>query len=412
MKGMMGAGLLAIPHGFSESGLVLGLVGFVVVGIICTFAIYLLIETTRAVRLIHPQQRIVNKPASFQDYDEESSVATRREEEEVNSINTYSEVALAVFGKPGEHFVHFLVIILEILFCTGFLIIICENVSALLPQNDLGQWENAIIVACLMPVLIGLSWIKSVKDMWFLSVFGFVVYVFGVILVTFIYGAVDPGPGMNEPKAYALWTTFPLFIGTAAYSLEGINLVLPILNAMNDSSQAHPVFLTGTMFYAFLVASYGAFGYMRGYGYSSCDIITNCLPPGVTLIIIRVALSLSLTATHTITLYPAVEMLEHLLISPTSAHRLAKQRGLSSVLVLLTGILTVAIGKQFGIFSSIVGSLMIPMVGFLIPVAMYIKMFKSTMSLPLWLGCSFTVMIGLCTMVTGTYSAIDTIISG
>jgi amino acid permease len=41
---MMGAGLLAIPHGFSESGLVLGIVGFMLVGVICAFSVYLLIE--------------------------------------------------------------------------------------------------------------------------------------------------------------------------------------------------------------------------------------------------------------------------------------------------------------------------------------------------------------------------------
>jgi hypothetical protein len=53
--------------------------------------------------------------------------------------------------------------------------------------------------------------------------------------------------------------------------------------------------LKGTMFYAVLIASYGAFGYMRGY--ASCDIITSCLPDGVALKIIRVALCLSLMVT-------------------------------------------------------------------------------------------------------------------
>lgn len=44
LKGMMGAGLLAIPHGYSQSGLILGLIGFMVVGVVCAFSVYLLVE--------------------------------------------------------------------------------------------------------------------------------------------------------------------------------------------------------------------------------------------------------------------------------------------------------------------------------------------------------------------------------
>lgn len=102
------------------------------------------------------------------------------------SVETYSDVALVVMGKPGEHLVvrpyivtqnnshqHFLVIFLELLFCTGFLIAICENISAMIPRlNELGIWGYAVTTAVLMPVLILLSWIEKVKDMWFLSVFG------------------------------------------------------------------------------------------------------------------------------------------------------------------------------------------------------------------------------------------------
>jgi len=257
-----------------------------------------------------------------------------------------------------------------------------------------------------MPILIGLSWIEKVKDMWPISLFGFCVYVFGVILATFIYGGIHPGP--PEPHDFFVWNTFPLFIGTATYSLEGINLVLPIENSMERGEDAQMVFFTGTMFYTVLVAGYGAFAYMQGF--SACDLITDCLPAGVAVIIIRVALVLSLLATHTITLFPAVEMLEELLFNSDTTRRVLKKRAMCTVLVLLTGVGAAAIGSNFGLFSSLVGSIFITVVGFFVPVMMYVQVFKEEMSLLLWLACSLTFMFGVAAMVSGTYVSILSIV--
>lgn len=51
---------------------------------------------------------------------------------------------------------------------------------------------------------------------------------------------------------------------TAVYSLEGINLVLPIESSLKDQRYAGKVIGWGTAAYTFLCALFGAFGYFVG----------------------------------------------------------------------------------------------------------------------------------------------------
>lgn len=44
LKGSLGTGILAMPLAFSHSGYIIGLIGTVLIGLICTYCIHLLIS--------------------------------------------------------------------------------------------------------------------------------------------------------------------------------------------------------------------------------------------------------------------------------------------------------------------------------------------------------------------------------
>lgn len=217
-----------------------------------------------------------------------------------------------MFGKTGENLIHFSILTLELAFAAGFIIVIISNLQTLLPHY-FNKW---FIALCLLPVLILLSWIPWLKDLWIVSLLGSLVYVFGVVMATFYFGIkvkLSQVAGINIKEINApshiiltKWSTLPLFAGTAMYSLEGINLVLPIESSMKNPGQAYVVTTLGVSIYFVLVSSYGAFGYSIGYG--NCDIVTDCLPPSTINTIIKIALSISLALTHPIILHPASEV--------------------------------------------------------------------------------------------------------
>lgn len=44
LKGSLGTGILAMPNAFNHSGFVVGSIGTIVIGLICTYCIHLLIK--------------------------------------------------------------------------------------------------------------------------------------------------------------------------------------------------------------------------------------------------------------------------------------------------------------------------------------------------------------------------------
>jgi len=56
------------------------------------------------------------------------------------------------------------------------------------------------------------------------------------------------------------------FISVSVYSLEGINLVLPVEASLKVPNHGYPVMGWGMMVYACACAAFGAFSYASGLG--------------------------------------------------------------------------------------------------------------------------------------------------
>lgn len=215
-----------------------------------------------------------------------------------------------------------------------------------------------------------------------------IVYLFGVMGITFYYGAPDFDSEHYHDIEFANWKTFPLFIGTSLYSLEGINGVLPVESSLKNPKQSTPVFATAIAIYAIVVAFFGAFGYivqMRfslclivKVGYSRCGVVTDCLPDGIPKIVLQVALCLALLFTHPIQLFPASEIVE----SHIFRHKKAKPKCFllkCCVIRTVEVLATCAIGAcmpNFALFSNLVGSLFLSFSGFILPPILFIKLVK------------------------------------
>lgn len=99
-------------------------------------------------------------------------VAVERDEE--HKIQTYAEVGEAALGVWGRYLVEVNVVILEWAFCAGFVNVGYSNVRTLMKHHPPSRAIAGLIVT---PLLILLSWIKKVKDLWFISFLGLAVYV-------------------------------------------------------------------------------------------------------------------------------------------------------------------------------------------------------------------------------------------
>lgn len=230
-------------------------------------------------------------------------------EEQGIVVENYEELAGAVFGPRAFRFCQTLMATLTLIYTSGFVIVISSSLYDVMPAVPRAMW-----CAIVFPILTLLSWVPFMEDLWFVSLLGLGTYLFGVVGSTLFVAArdFDPPPA---PMAWH-WEGAAHFYGVAVYSLEGINLTLPVSASMKSLRKPPLVMTVGVCLFAGITAFYASFAYAAGLG--SCDIIIQCLGPGPFVNVIRVALALSLLATHPVYLIVASEIFERALLGDPS----------------------------------------------------------------------------------------------
>lgn len=82
-------------------------------------------------------------------------------------VNTYEELAGVVLGPHGFRTVRFVMCGLTLIFCSAFVIVISKNMHDVFDDIPRLWW---CIIA--YPILLLLSWIPLMQDLWISSVFG------------------------------------------------------------------------------------------------------------------------------------------------------------------------------------------------------------------------------------------------
>ena len=154
------------------------------------------------------------------------------------------------------------------------------------------------------------------KDLWFVSMLGLGTYLIGVVGSTVYFAASNYNPPTPSPFEWR-WEGAAHFYGVAVYSLEGINLTLPVSASMKSLRKPPFVMTVGVCLFAGITAFYSSFAYAAGLG--TCDIIIQCLGRGAFVNLVRVALALSLIATHPVYLIVASEIFERALLGDPPA---------------------------------------------------------------------------------------------
>eukprot|EP00039_Didymoeca_costata_P004889 m.76858 g.76858 ORF g.76858 m.76858 type:complete len:456 (+) comp12586_c0_seq1:230-1597(+) len=353
-KALFGAGVLAMPHAFTQTGFIPGIILYLTLATLVAGSNILLLMVEQEVN-VH-----------------------RHEDHKYNSVATYADVCDILYGKMGRFGAELSVIILQIMFSVGFIIVGLSNMLHLTPWS---RWELTLAA---VPILMVLSMVRWLAEFWAISFFGLIVYCIG-IMGTASYHAIDTmshdlrhnitiDKGLDADGASSV-----LFITTALYSIEGICMVLPITNSLKRPDKySKTVMVTGVMFFGIIVAAYGAISFEGGLG--KCPpsmkhgcIITDTLPEGTITTVVRAALVIGLIVSHPVAIYPCAEMLEPRFTEHLGKPMTTVQRWiLKWTLVIITAILGYLV-PSFNIFSNFGGSLFLPMVAFIMPPALYLK---------------------------------------
>ncbi|XP_074032217.1 proton-coupled amino acid transporter-like protein pathetic isoform X2 [Leptinotarsa decemlineata] len=259
LKGNIGTGILAMPDAFRNAGWVVGLLGTVLMGIVCTHCMHMLVGCSH--ELCRRTQR---QSLNFA--------------EVVENAFKFGPGCLQRFSGLAKTTINIFLCITQMGFCCVYFVFVAANLHDVVKHYFFDMSVHWYLLLLLLPMIL-LNWVKSLKYLTPASLFASIVTCTGLV-ITFFY-MLQGLPNMSSVHAFSSWSQLPLYFGTAIYAFEGIGMVLPLENNMKtpqDFGGWNGVLNTGMVIVGALYTSVGFFGYLKYGDKAVLGSVTLLLP--------------------------------------------------------------------------------------------------------------------------------------
>ncbi|RUS34947.1 transmembrane amino acid transporter protein-domain-containing protein [Jimgerdemannia flammicorona] len=378
LKAFIGTGILFLPKAFSNGGVIFSAVFLWFIAAVSMFAFLLLVQCKEVIT------------GSFGDiggtlYGKWMRMAV------LFSIGLSQSLLL-----PSYPFLIWLHHVLhQIGFVCGGSIFIAENLQLVIKTITDGAVvipsKTLLLIQALL--LTPLVLIRNIARLSFTALLSDVLITFGLAVLVY-YDVrkllLPPSSSSNDPYPTSyqtltpgpdiVWTInmtyYPVFIGTAVYSFEGIGLIIPIRDAMLHPDQ-FPLVLAGVMtLVALVLCLIGGLGYIA-YGSAVQTIALSNLPPESLVSAIRCLYAFAIILSGPLTLFPATRIVEQAVFGHrTGKHdwRVKWQKNLLRIAVVAACMVVAYLGaSDLDKFISLIGSVCCTPLSFIFPALFHLK---------------------------------------
>ncbi|XP_077301348.1 proton-coupled amino acid transporter-like protein acs [Arctopsyche grandis] len=399
LKGSLGTGILAMPNAFSHAGWLVGIVGTILIGLLCTYCIHVLIKAEyelckrrRVPSLTYPQ------------------VAEEALKEGPNWCKAVAPYA--------GHVVNAFLLIYQIGTCCVYVVFVSENIKSVVDLHMGVETSIKLYMTIILLPLIFINWVRSLKYLApFSSLANAITIVsFGIIL----YYIMREVPTFEGKEALGHVSEFPLFFGTVLFALEAIGVMLPLENEMKTPQAfggTTGVLNRGMVTIVILYVLIGFLGYLQ-YGDKSAGSVTLNLPSNTEVLaqVVQCTLAFAIFITHAIACYVAIDIAWNAYIKnklPGRKHLFIYEYVVRTVIVILTYLLAVAV-PALDLFISLFGALCLSALGLAIPALIQTCVWWNyiTRNEKILMSIKNTIVgvFGIVGLVVGTYTSLKAII--
>ncbi|KAF4659812.1 neutral amino acid transporter [Perkinsus chesapeaki] len=347
----VGIGILALPKALEFSGWALGVISLLVIAVVTFYSVRMIVA--------------VSAHLALQDVDEDVDVVHTFHNGRVVTPG-YVEVVRRCLGVPTGILVTTLLCIAQLGANIAYLIFIANSLYTHfgVPLQSSLCWS----VVLLLP----LCCMRSVKKFSVFSLIGIISMVIGLIAAVYwgvssVIGNSDHKPQYESPALQgANWHTYPLFLGIASLSFEGVAaMALPIENSMADPSKFKNVLgcavllilVLNLWFASTMVVAVSEFRQ------DVPGVITEAMPSGAPVSqLVSVCLSLELLFTYPGNAIPLFKLFERSRFSTRTFGDMSRSSRIICfsiiriIVVAFTGVTAFLLSDYFDIFLSLVGS--------------------------------------------------------
>ncbi|XP_063530212.1 proton-coupled amino acid transporter-like protein CG1139 [Cydia strobilella] len=351
LKSSLGSGLLAMPAAFKHIGIIPGVFGTTLVALIATHCVHILVSTSRALC-------------------EESRVASLSYAETCEKAFKHGPKMIRKFSTHVRHFADFAMAGVCLGGTSVYVIFIASSLKDICDHFYPSHVYSVKTYCCFL--LLPLILTSQIRHLKFLVPFSLLANL--CLLLTFLitsYYTFQGIPSVGPEKLAVGVTQWPLFLSTAIFAMEGINVVMPVENEMANPKHflGCPGVLNVTMvFVATLYSVVGLFGFLK-YGDEAQGSVTLNLPQDEILAMVaKILVAVAVFFTYCLQMYAPLDILWTRVQSSISVnyHNLG-QVVLRTLCVAFTVTLAIAV-PDLELLIGLVGAIFFSTLGLLIPV--------------------------------------------
>ncbi|XP_046389900.1 proton-coupled amino acid transporter-like protein CG1139 isoform X2 [Ischnura elegans] len=427
LKGSLGTGILAMPLAFMHSGYILGIIGTIIIGLICTYCVHLLVKS---------QYELCRKRrVASLNYPETAEEALREGPPFMRACAPYA-----------GHIVNTFLLVYQLGTCCVYIVFVSSNLKDVMDYYVNPLELRVYMVILLLPFIL-INWVRNLKLLApFSTVANFITMVgFGITLF-YVLAPASLGdhkglPSIDSLQAVGNIADMPLFLGTVLFALEAIGVIMPLENNMKTPKSFGGPFGVLNWSMSLIITLYvalGFFGYLK-YGAGTLDSITLNLPHEQILAqCVKIMLAFSIFITYGLQAYVADDIAWNIYLAPRmekNSHKILWEYAVRTGLVLITFLLAVAI-PSISLFISLFGALCLSALGIVFPAIIQTATFwngkvvhglpavedgvsadSNSYSWPRWkkirmiVKNSLLIIFGLLGLVIGTYTSVSNIIA-
>ncbi|KIJ66909.1 hypothetical protein HYDPIDRAFT_85219 [Hydnomerulius pinastri MD-312] len=276
LKSFVGTGVLFLGKGFANGGLIFSTITISVVALVSLYSFLLLVKAKFVVS------------------------------------GSFGDIGGVLYGPWMRYAILFSITISQIGFVTAYTIFVAENLQAFVSAITKCATVIPVLYFILIQLVIFLP-LALIRNLAKLSTAALIADAFILAGLLYIFGSemsIIGNRGFAEIQMFNS-RDFPLFIGTAVFSFEGVGLVIPITDAMREPRK-FPKALTGVMIGTlFLFGGAGALAYLTFGSDVKAVVLVNLDQTNKFTQSVQFLYSVAILLSIPLQFFPAVRILEN-----------------------------------------------------------------------------------------------------
>jgi amino acid permease len=301
-KVFIGIGILTGPYAMSHWGMVLGVLGISFAGLLSLYSINIQAQTRQKLQddinaryEIDMSSRGQNSDRNSNDGDDDQieidSISSNQVYIPRTTINNFSDLGSAVYGKKGGIFVSVCLFLQQMCWITAYFSFI----------------QNYIPIAAALSIIIPFCLFWNIKKISYLSLFSLVAIISALTLV-FYHSAEHMTVVSKANLKFVDVMNFPYFFGVSIFIFEGNWASLQIETSMKEPRKFKLISTICILFVITLNCVLSCLAY-SSYVDTIKDVVLFNLPPNIVSTIVRISYSFGLIFSIPIQISPMVDII-------------------------------------------------------------------------------------------------------